>query len=62
MNIVKYLKNLVLLMLEVQLEMRSSKRKRIQKDFGPNFQTYNIERDLITIFETLSSSDSDFGR
>jgi hypothetical protein len=41
------------------VEPRQSKRKRISKDFGPDFVTYNVEEDPLTIQEALSSLDAD---
>ena len=43
-------------------KLRTSKRKRTHKNFGLDFQTNNLEGDLIGIFETLSSSSFDFLR
>ena len=42
------------------VELRRSKRSRVEKDFGPDFYVFNIENDPLTLKETLSSHDSIF--
>ena len=42
------------------VELRRSKRSRVEKDFGHEFYVFNVENDPLTLKETLSSHDSIF--
>ena len=39
-------------------ELRMSKRQRKETSFGDDFYTYLVDKDLVTYFETISSSDT----
>ena len=46
--------------LEPVVELRRSKRPRIEKNFGDEFLTFNIENDPLTYKEAMASNDSLF--
>ena len=43
-----------------ELEPRRSKRVRVEKDFGPNYYVFNIEKNPQNLKETLTSPDAIF--
>ncbi|KAK2442716.1 putative mitochondrial protein [Trifolium repens] len=45
--------------IEVETELRRSKRVRVAKDYGPDYSAYTLEEDPANLQEALSSLDAD---